>query len=50
MEFPEWLNNLSVFYHTPVEFDGFPLLVIIVVAIVLSALGFIGYNRRDLKN
>lgn len=50
MEFPEWLNNLSIFHHTPVEFDVYPLLAISVLAIVLSSLGFVAYNRRDLNN
>jgi len=48
-EFPEWINNLSVFYHTPETFERAPLLIISGLAVIISIVGFIGYNKRDIK-
>ncbi|PJH69328.1 ABC transporter permease, partial [Salmonella enterica subsp. enterica serovar Typhimurium] len=53
LEFPDWANNLSVFYLTPqipgedVNFWG--MLLFIATAVVLSILGMIGYSRRDIQ-
>lgn len=49
LEFPEWLNNLSIFHHAPTEIDWPVLLTISGSALLLTVLGFIGYNRRDIK-
>lgn len=52
LSFPEWMNQLSVFEHVPqIPVDEMNLLVLAVltgVAIVFLAVGFIGYNKRDL--
>lgn len=52
LEFPAWLNNLSAFYHIPQlpneELAWFPLSTLSIVGIVLSGVGFIGYNKRDI--
>lgn len=48
-EFPEWLNNLSVFHHTPETFEWAPLLIISGLAVIVTIIGFIAYNKRDIK-
>ena len=48
LEFPEWVNQLSVFYHAPTEVEWPVLLGITGLAVVVSAIGFVGYNRRDI--
>lgn len=52
LEFPAWLKNLSAFYHIPQlpneELAWFPLSTLSIVGIVLSGVGFIGYNKRDI--
>jgi ABC-2 type transport system permease protein len=53
LHFPTWLVKISVFEQTPqLAIDNFsilPLAFISLLAFVLSIIGFIGYNRRDIK-
>lgn len=53
LEFPDWLNKISVFYNVPEPFieniNSFSLLIMIVIGTILSIIGFIGYNRRDIS-
>lgn len=53
LEFPEWANNLSAFHHIPqiptMDMDYMRVLILVVIAIVLTVIGFIGYNRRDIQ-
>lgn len=54
IDFPEWLNKLSIFYFIPqvpietVNWTEFGILI--GLAALLTLLGFIGYNRRDFKS
>jgi len=52
-EFPEWVNNLSAFNHIPqlpdATMDWPPMLTLSGLSILLSAVGFISYNRRDIS-
>lgn len=52
LEFPEWVNRLSAFHHVPQlpneEIIWLPLGILSIVGIVLSGVGFIGYNKRDI--
>ncbi|MCQ6276880.1 ABC transporter permease [Bacillus sp. V3B] len=52
LDFPEWMNNLSVFEHIPqipIEDMSFVSMILLVfISIVLTIIGFIGYNKRDL--
>lgn len=52
LEFPEWLNGLSAFYHVPQvpneEVNWLFLSLLSTGGIVLSIMGFLGYNRRDI--
>ncbi|MFD1447752.1 ABC transporter permease [Oceanobacillus profundus] len=53
LDFPEWLNNLSAFHHTPQipteDMDFMRVLILVGIAIVLTVIGFVGYNRRDIQ-
>ncbi|MBP2079501.1 ABC transporter permease [Oceanobacillus polygoni] len=53
LEFPEWANNLSAFHHIPqiptMDMDYMRVLILVVIAIVLTVIGFIGYNRRGIQ-
>ncbi|MER2173812.1 MAG: hypothetical protein ABS911_03960 [Carnobacterium sp.] len=52
LEFPEWVNNISAFHHIPQlpneEIIWFPLSSLSLVGIVLSVIGFLSYNKRDI--
>ncbi|MFD1851713.1 ABC transporter permease [Oceanobacillus bengalensis] len=52
LDFPEWLNNLSVFEHVPqipAEDMNFMVMIVLgIVAIVVTVIGFMAYNRRDI--
>jgi len=52
-EFPEWVNNLSAFNHIPALPDATmnwpPLLTLSGLSLLLSAIGFACYNRRDIS-
>lgn len=49
---PEWTHHLSPFGHVPrlpaAELDPVPLVVLTVLAAALTALGLVGFRRRDL--
>lgn len=52
LDFPEWVNSLSVFEHIPQipaeEINWMTMSVLTVIAVVLTIIGFIGYNKRDI--
>ena len=49
---PEWVMDLSPLRHAPtlpVSSDGLlPVLLLLAAAVVISALGLLGWRRRDL--
>lgn len=51
-QFPEWIVKLSPFGHIPqwpIEEMNFGVAaILILIAIVITIIGFIGYNRRDI--
>lgn len=51
--FPEWANNLSAFYRTPqLPYEPMSWSAVRLLngtAILLTAAGFIGYNKRDIQ-
>jgi len=53
LEFPNWLNKISVFYNIPEPFienmNSISLIKFIMIGITFSMIGFIGYNRRDIN-
>ncbi|PAV28254.1 ABC transporter permease [Virgibacillus profundi] len=53
LDFPEWVNNLSVYEHIPQipveEMDFMKITVLIIIAVILTFAGFLGYNRRDIE-
>lgn len=52
LQFPEWMSNLSPFGHIPQlpveEMDFMKISVVTVIALAITVIGFIGYNRRDI--
>ncbi len=52
LEFPEWMSNLSPYGHIPQlpveEMDFMNISFVTLVALGLTIIGFIGYNRRDI--
>ncbi|CAM3877936.1 ABC transporter permease [Aeromicrobium ponti] len=52
--FSDWIGNLSPFGHVPQapveEFSIMPLIVLSIISVALSLLGFIGFNKRDIEN
>ena len=50
-DLPEWVLDLSPFTHVPAlpggEFDLMPLVWLSAIAVVLIAVGFVGFRRRD---
>ncbi|MFC4323592.1 ABC transporter permease [Litchfieldia salsa] len=53
-QFSEWVGNISPYGHvpqTPIEdFSIMPLLLLSLVAIVFTVIGFIGFNKRNIEN
>lgn len=53
-QLPDWAIDLSPFAHTPQlpggDVTAVPLLVMTVVAVTLTALGVVGFRRRDLNS
>jgi ABC-2 type transport system permease protein len=51
LQFPQWSLNLSPFSHIPAlpadELTVTPLVVLALLAVVLTAIGLIGFQRRD---
>lgn len=54
IDFPDWVTHLSAFTYIaqiPIEeIDWLTLGVLTSVALVLSLIGFIGYNKRDIQS
>ncbi|MEX0666965.1 MAG: ABC transporter permease, partial [Acidimicrobiia bacterium] len=54
LQFPQWSLNLSPFSHIPrlpsAEVDVVPLLVLTAIAVVLTAVGLRGFQRRDITS
>ncbi|MBM6615522.1 ABC transporter permease [Desemzia sp. RIT804] len=54
IDFPEWVNNLSAFHHIPQipieEIDWAALGILSVLAVILTLIGFLGYNKRDIQS
>jgi len=52
-QFPDWVGNISPFGHIPqLPLDDMtwkPILMLIGISAVLTAVGFIGYNKRDIE-
>ncbi|MDD2555535.1 MAG: hypothetical protein PHN17_04190 [Syntrophaceticus sp.] len=52
-DFPAWVNNISSFEHVPLipaeDIDYMPLTMMTIISIVLTIVGFIGYNKRDIQ-
>jgi len=53
LDFPEWMNNLSVFHHIPsypieqIHYGNISLLMLL--AVFFTVIGFISYNKRDIQ-
>ena len=49
----DWYGNLSPFGHIPKiqieEMTWMPLVILVGIAVIITFVGFIGYNRRDMK-
>ncbi|MCL2518310.1 MAG: hypothetical protein FWF15_07095 [Oscillospiraceae bacterium] len=54
LDLPEWLYSISPMHHVPriplEEFTIVPLIILTVIALVLTSVGFIFYNKRDTLN
>jgi ABC-2 type transport system permease protein len=52
LQFPQWALNLSPYSHVPAlpvaELDYTPLVILTVIALALTVVGFFGLRRRDL--
>lgn len=52
LQFPEWMANLSPFGHVPQipveDMDFMKVMVLTVIAVVITIIGFIAYNKRDI--
>jgi ABC-2 type transport system permease protein len=52
LTFPQWLMDVSPYAHVPdIPVDGVsvtPLLLLLVLAVVVGGMGFVGLHRRDL--
>ncbi len=53
LQFPEWMGKLTPFGHIPKlpveDIDFMKVSMLTIIAIVLLAVGFIGYNKRDIR-
>lgn len=53
LQFPEWMGNLSPFGHVPQlpveDMNLMKVIVLAMIAIVVTILGFIAYNKRDIN-
>lgn len=52
LQFPDWLNHISVFEHIPKipieDFTWTPLIVMTMLAGIISLVGILFYNKRDI--
>ncbi|MDM5210679.1 ABC transporter permease [Peribacillus sp. NJ4] len=53
LQFPEWMGKLTPFGHIPKlpieDMDFMKVSILTIIAIILLAVGFIGYNKRDIQ-
>ena len=53
LQFSEWMGNLSPFGHIPQipveDMDFMKVTILIIIAIMIGIIGFIGYNKRDMQ-
>jgi ABC-2 type transport system permease protein len=53
LKLPDWMAKLSPFGHTPQipveEVTALPIILLTLIALILTAIGFVGYNRRDIE-
>ncbi|SDN76836.1 ABC transporter permease [Alkalicoccus daliensis] len=53
-QFADWIGELSPFGHVPQypveDMAIFPLVVLMLIAAVIAAAGFIGFRKRDIEN
>ncbi|UFT99329.1 ABC transporter permease [Radiobacillus kanasensis] len=53
-QFPEWVGQLTPFGHIPQipveDMTWMPIILLISFAAVVTVIGFIGYNRRDIES
>jgi ABC-2 type transport system permease protein len=53
LQFPEWMGKLTPFGHIPKlpveDLNSMKVSILTIIAIVLLAVGFIGYNKRDIR-
>ncbi|WP_226035097.1 ABC transporter permease [Aquibacillus saliphilus] len=51
-QFLDWVGKLSPFGHVPQypieQIEFLPLFILTIIAVILTVLGFIGYNKRDI--
>lgn len=54
LDFPEWMNTLSVFHHVPEypheEINWIIMGLLTTIGAILTLLGFVMYNHRDIKS
>lgn len=54
LDFPDWVTNLSPYTHVPQvpieDLDWGSLIALSAAAIILTVIGFVGYNKRDIQN
>ena len=52
-QFSDWVSQISPFGHIPQlpvdDMNWMPIIVLICISAILIAVGFIGYNRRDIE-
>jgi len=52
LQFPDWMSNLSPYGHIPQlpveDMDFMIVLILTIIAIAMSVIGFIFYNKRDI--
>jgi len=53
LQFPEWMGKLTPFGHIPKlpveDMDFMKVSMLTIIAILLLAAGFLGYNKRDIR-
>eukprot|EP00130_Batrachochytrium_dendrobatidis_P008449 XP_006683324.1 hypothetical protein BATDEDRAFT_93078 [Batrachochytrium dendrobatidis JAM81] len=53
LEFPDWMNNLSVFHHIPQlpveDMDYLRTSILVIISAVLTVVGNLRYRRRDIQ-
>lgn len=48
LDLPDWVNQLSIYHHIPLEFEWRPLLTQSVLALFMTFVGVWSYRRRDI--